>query len=292
MKKDRKTIRLVYPQWQGGIVAGRMPDLPPDDASRGYWLGAQLLNMLAPPGKHTTVHVPVSLDTSDRKEAGGVMDRDVIARQSQAALAALDVEDPDAVVTLGGECSVSVPPFAWLAAKYPDDVAMVWMDAHPDICLPYDAYRGYHAMAVTALMGMGDEKLTGMLPATIDASKVLVVGLRSWGQGMQERQEALGIKGLSAAEVAEDSSAILDWLKGTGASKVVVHFDLDVLDPEDMFAGVGMAPDGMKVDEAVRVLNDIAAAADLVGLTVAEPMPKLAIRLKNLLAQMPLLKED
>lgn len=255
-------------------------------------MGAQLLNILVPPGKHVTVHVPVSLDTSDRKEQDGVMDRDVIARQSQAALAALAVEDPDAVVTLGGECSVSVPPFAWLASKYPDDVAMIWMDAHPDICLPYDAYRGYHAMAVTALMGMGDVKLTEMLPGTINASRVLIVGLRSWGKGMQERQKELGIKGLSAMEVAKDSSAILNWLKGTGASKVVVHFDLDVLDPEDMFAGVGMAPDGMKVDEALRVLNDIAAAADLVGLTVAEPMPRLAIRLKNMLAQMPLLKQN
>ena len=43
------------------------------------------------------------------------------------------------------------------------------------------------------------------------------------------------------------------------------------------------------MDEAVRVINDIAAATDLVGLTIAEPMPRLAIRLKNMLSKMPLL---
>lgn len=171
----------------------------------------------------------------------------------------------------GGECSVSVPPFAYLAAKYPDDVALIWLDAHPDICLPYDEYTGYHAMAVTALMGMGDEKLAQMLPGRIASSRILIAGLRSWDKGMQERQRELGIRGLSPQEVARDSSAILDWLKETGASKTLIHFDLDVLDPAEIIAGVGVEPGGMKMDEAVRVINDIAAATDLVGLTMVQP---------------------
>lgn len=39
-----------------------------------------------------------------------------------------------------------------------------------------------------------------------------------------------------------------------------------------------------------RLINDIAAEKELVALTVAEPMPRLAIRLKNMLAQLPLIK--
>lgn len=144
-------------------------------------------------------------------------------------------------------------------------------------------------MAVTALMGMGDEKLAQMLPGRIDPSRILIAGLRSWDKGMQERQRELGIRGLSPQQVARDSSAILDWLKETGASKTLIHFDLDVLDPAEIIAGVGVEPGGMKMDEAVRVINDIAAATDLVGLTIAEPMPRLAIRLKNMLSKMPLL---
>ena len=34
------TLRLIYPQWQGGIVAHWMPDIPAGDASTGYYLGA------------------------------------------------------------------------------------------------------------------------------------------------------------------------------------------------------------------------------------------------------------
>ena len=193
-------------------------------------------------------------------------------------------------MTLGGECSVSVVPFTYLAGKYPNDVAIVWIDAHPDVNLPHDEYKGYHAMALTACLGMGDEEIIGTLPAKFDVTKALIVGVRSWDEGMQERQKELGIKGLSPEEVSDDSSAILTWLKTTGASKVVIHFDLDVLDPAEIIAGVGVEPNGMKIKEVVRVINDIAAEYDLIGLTVAEPMPRIAIKIRNMLDQLPLLR--
>ena len=44
MKKETTPLRLIYPQWQGGIVDHWMPDIPAEDSSRGYYLGAQLLN--------------------------------------------------------------------------------------------------------------------------------------------------------------------------------------------------------------------------------------------------------
>lgn len=291
MEKKTSTLRLIYPQWQGGIVAHWMPDIPADDASRGYYLGAQLLNLLAPESSQNTVVVPVSLDINDRATEKGVSAHRVILEQTKAALAKLRENDPERIVTLGGECSVSVVPFTYLAEKYPGDIAVVWIDAHPDVCLPYDDYKGYHAMALTVCLGMGDEGIMNVLPGKIEAAKSLIVGVRSWDEGMKDRQKELGIKGLSPAEVAADSTAVLEWLKGTGASKVVIHFDLDVLDPNEMIAGVGVEPDGMKIQEVVRVINDIAAEYDLVGLTVAEPMPRIAIKIRNMLDQLPLLKE-
>ena len=290
MKKETKTIRLIYPQWQGGIVDRWMPDIPAEDASRGYYLGARLLNLLAPESSQKTVEVPISQDINDREVEKGISARQIILKQTKAALETVRENNPDRLVTLGGECSVSVVPFTYLAGKYPDDVAVVWIDAHPDVNLPYDEYKGYHAMALTACLGMGDEEIIGTLPGKFDTSKALIVGVRSWDKGMQERQKELGIKGLSPGEVADNSLAIMEWLKATGVSKVVIHFDLDVLDPAEIIAGVGVEPNGMKIKEVVRVINDIAAEYDLVGLTVAEPMPRIAIKIKNMLNQLPLLK--
>ena len=291
MEDKTSTLRLIYPQWQGGIVNHWMPDLPADDASRGYYLGAQLLNILAPPSPQKTVEVPISLDIKDRETDLGVSARKIILKQTKAALELLHENTPEKIVTLGGECSVSVVPFTYLAAKYPDDIAIVWIDAHPDINLPYDEYKGYHAMALTACLGMGDEEIMELLPGKTDASKALIVGLRSWDKGMQERQRKLGIKGLSPQEVVGDSAGIMEWLKNTGASKVVIHFDMDALDPAEIIAAVGVEPNGMKIEEVVRIIHDISSEYDLVGLTVAEPMPRVAIKLRNMLNQLPLLKD-
>lgn len=291
MKTKSSTLRLIYPQWQGGIVGHWMPDLPADDASRGYYLGAHLLNFLAPESSQNTAEVPVSLDINDRETEKGINSYQVIVKQTKAALDILNENKPERIVTLGGDCAVSVVPFSYLAARYPDDVAIVWIDAHPDVTLPYDDYKGYHAMALTACLGIGDEGIMGMLPGKIEASKALLVGLRSWDEGMKERQQELGIKGLSPKEVTNSSVAVLEWLKKTGASKVVIHFDMDVLDPAEIIAAVGTDPDGMKIKEVVRVINDIAAEYDLVGLTVAEPMPRVAIKIRNMLNELPLLKD-
>ena len=185
---------------------------------------------------------------------------------------------------------MSVVPFTYLAKKYGNDTAVIWIDAHPDINLPYDDYKGYHAMALTACMGIGDEELIKMLPAKFDASKVLIVGLRAWDKGMQERRQKLKIKSLSPEQTVKDSSAVLSWLKETGASKAVIHFDLDVIDPAEMIAGVGVEANGMKIDETVRLINEVAANYDLVGLTIAEPMPRIAIKLRNMMSKLPLFK--
>ena len=158
MEKKTKTIRLIYPQWQGGDIARWITEIKdPEAASKGYFLGAELLNFLAPDSSQATLTVPISTEITERKKKDGVLDRDIIVKQTKAALDLLRISDPDKIVTLGGECSVSVVPFTYLAEKYKDDVAMIWIDAHPDITLPGDMYSGFHAMAVTACMGKGDK---------------------------------------------------------------------------------------------------------------------------------------
>ena len=286
-----ETIRLIYPQWQGGNVAGLLPELNSEDASKGYILGSYLLNFLAPETKNRVITVPVS-DNINRVEENGIIGYKEILAQTKEALRLIKEANPDKIITLGGECSVSVAPFAYLAQKYSNDTAMIWIDAHPDITLPEDkTYNGYHAMAAAAIMGKGDKEIISLLPAKIDADKILFVGLRDWErEQIKERQREYGIKHLTAKEVSKNSTKILEWIASTGAKNVVIHFDMDVLEPNEIIPAVGVVPDGMKIDEVTRVINDIADKYNLVGLTVAEPMPRIAIKLKKMLSQLPLVK--
>lgn len=69
----------------------------------------------------------------------------------------------------------------------------------------------------------------------------------------------------------------------------MIHFDMDVLDPKDIIAAVGTVDGGLSLRSTVRIINDIARKKELVGITVAEPMPRAAIRLKQMLSELPLI---
>ncbi len=286
----QKTIRLIYPQWQGGNISGLIPELSANDASKGYILGSYLLNYLAPETNNLTLTVPVSEDIN-RKEENGILGYNDILCQTEATLNLLNSVNPDKIVTLGGDCSVSVVPFTYLAKKYNNDTAVIWIDAHPDITLPSDkTYNGYHAMAVTAIMGEGAPGIITKLPAVINPDKILFVGLRDWERKqIKDRHSKYGINYLAPKDVSNDSLKIINWLKATGINHVVIHFDMDVLDPGEIIPAVGVVKNGMKISEVTRVINDISREIDIVGLTIAEPMPKTAIKLKNMLSNLPLL---
>ena len=290
----QKTVRLMYPQWQGARMQdGWIPEVKSlEDASQGYVLGSHLLEILAPENpSHTVVRVPVSMEYGERPITDGVTDREAIAAQTKAAREALEAESPDRVITLGGECSVSVVPFTYLAKRFGGDVAVLWIDAHPDITLPGDVYPAYHAMAVTAMMGRGDKKILAELPSSIPAERILFVGLRDWErQQIVDRQKEYGMKHVGVKPLRESSKPVLDWIAATGAKHVLIHFDLDVLDPAEIIPAVGVVKDGMKMAEVVRVINDVSSAHEVNALTIAEPLPRTAINIRNMLHGINLFK--
>ena len=227
-----KTLRLIFPQWQGADIARWVPEVAnPACSARGYALGAQLLDFLSPANPaHKTLTVPVSMDIaqdgSRGASEGGVLDRNALLLQSRAALSILDAESPDRIITLGGECSVSVPVFTWMEKKC-GNTAVVWIDAHPDITLPGDPYAGFHAMALAACAGRGDALLLDALPASIPPARMLIAGLRDWErEEIKERQKEMGILHIASETLSESSCDVIEWLNGKGAERVCIHFDL------------------------------------------------------------------
>lgn len=42
-----KTIRLIYPQWQGGVISNWIPELSEEDSSRGYFFGRSIIKYVS-----------------------------------------------------------------------------------------------------------------------------------------------------------------------------------------------------------------------------------------------------
>ena len=83
------------------------------------------------------------------------------------------------------------------------------------------------------------------------------------------------------------TTRIADWLKARKLSRVLIHLDLDVMEPTELQVAVGQDPDGLRIKDIGFVVNEIKKQTEIVGLTVAEPMPRKAIRLQQLLSKLP-----
>ncbi|EAY09444.1 arginase, putative [Trichomonas vaginalis G3] len=143
-------------------------------------------------------------------------------------------------------------------------------------------------MALAQTLGLGDKEITAMLPKTVPANNALFVGLRYFGEPAEQCRKDLKIPYISCEVANKSSQEILDWIKQTGKSKILIHFDLDVLEPTQLKIAVGFDPDGLRIEAVTRIISDVAKNYDLVGLTVAEPMPREVIKLRALLHSLPI----
>ncbi|GAA3704955.1 arginase family protein [Arthrobacter ginkgonis] len=286
------SLRLVWPQWQGAgadVVRLLTPELPFEQARRGYAVGAAVLGAILPEHDGPTAVVPVELGPKGLEERDGVEAKDAILGQLNAALHTIEQHAPARIVTLGGECSVSVAPFANLAERYGEDLAVVWVDSHPDVGTPASAYHGYHAMALGTLTGHGDSDVLQLLPATVDPKRAALAGLHSWTEDDFPNAAEWGITAFGPNELRESSQPLLEWLAGTGCTRVALHLDVDVVDSNEAIFGLGKEPGGLTTEQVHRVIQDIDAAADIVGMTIAEFVPRQVIQLQELLRGLPLL---
>jgi arginase len=189
----------------------------------------------------------------------------------------------------GGECSVNVAPFAALADRYGDDLAVVWIDSHPDVGTGRSDYPGYHAMAVTALVGRADPEVQALLPATITSDPVALVGLHAWTEDDYPHIADWGIQAFSADDLRESSQLLVEWLTATGCSRIAVHFDVDTVDSNEIVLGLGAEPHGPTSAQVQRILDDLDRTADVVGHTIAEFIPRQVMHLQQILGGFPLI---
>ena len=270
--KKSKTVRLVYPQWQGGV-------------NPNYVIGSEILNLVLPKGKNIeTLEVPVDKNFDKEIEVkDGINEQTNILKQLQCAYNMLKSKNPDKVITLGGDCSVSQPAFDYLHGKYPEKTCIVWLDAHPDISTPKD-FEHEHAMILGNLLGDGAPNCSKIVKNKFKYNEVMYGGLIYKGL-LPYEEKYLKEKNLKYAvpeDLKENSNKITNWIKENGFKQVLVHLDLDVLSPKQFRSLLCNEPNlptpdyaigEMSLKDIVRIIVDISKTAKLVGFSVAEYMP-------------------
>ncbi|MFD8216838.1 hypothetical protein ACFV2U_24590 [Streptomyces sp. NPDC059697] len=90
-------------------------------ARRGYTVGTKVLEAVL--STHMTAPIatlPFTMSNGRPKERDGVESNTVVLKQLASAPETIRDHAPARITTLGGECAVSVTPFAGLARRYGD----------------------------------------------------------------------------------------------------------------------------------------------------------------------------
>ena len=156
------------------------------------------------------------------EERDGIEAETAVLTQLAAALRVIAHHGPARITTLGGECSVSAAPFSALAERYGDDLAVLSIDPHPDVGTGTSAYPGYHAMAVSPLVGPGDAEVRALLPATVDPSRVALVGLHAWTDDDLPHVQDRGLAAFGPDQLRASSTEVQRLVDDLGARFEVV----------------------------------------------------------------------
>lgn len=279
-----KTIRLLYPDHvSGGLDT--------------YYFGADLLQYILPQNPNQPV-VKVDIIPPNSKEkavTNGIYAEKEVLLGIRDAQEKISKENPDRIITIGGNCMVSLAPFDYLHGKY-KKVGIIWIDAHPDVSTLNDGYPNAHAMVLGSLLGHGAAQLTREIKNSLfKPDEIFYIGLQPLHDYQEKYLDDMGVKYKVQDKTFVTSSEINDFIGRF--DHILIHFDIDVLDEHffhsTYFANSELVGDGagggkMTIEKLSEVLRLITENTDVVGFTIAEYLPFDEHRLHKMFAEINL----
>jgi arginase len=246
---------VVVPVWQGSVSARAMSHAD----------GAAAIQGDLPAAATVVVDVPI--------EAGealgtGVQRYSTIRRvreRTEQALAGVD----GLPVTIGGDCGASVAAVAHASRASDGDLAVLWLDAHPDLNTPESSPSGgFGGMTLRAITGEGAEGLALGEGERVPPGRLVIGGARAFDDEEVRFIREHGVQTLTVEDLS-DPTVVVAALEATGASRVFVHVDLDVLDPSALAGLSYPMPFGVDAATLVALIRAVAARFPIAGAAIA-----------------------
>jgi len=173
------------------------------------------------------------------------------------------------VLTIGGDCGVSLGAVEHASREYPGDLVVVWFDAHPDLHTSESSQSGgFGGMVLRAILGEGAGGLNLDAEARISADKVVLAGVRDIDPGEDVFITEQGIP-LVPVESFGTAEALVEAVRRSGAGHLFLHIDLDVLDPATIVGLSNIYPFGLAVEGLTSAITALRAEWPLAGATIA-----------------------
>ena len=282
-----KTIRLLYPDHvSGGLDT--------------YYFGANLLQYILPqnPNQPTIKVEILPPDNKEKAVTNGIYSEDEVLKGIKDAQKKIAAEEPDRIITIGGNCIVSLAPFDYLHGKY-ENVGIIWIDAHPDVSTVNDGYPNAHAMVLGSLMEHGAAQLSSQMKNPVfKPDEILYVGLQPLHDYQKVFLKNMGVDYKVQNKSFLSDEEIMAFMRRF--DHILFHFDIDVLDEHlfhsTYFANPELVGDGssggkMTMEKMSEVLHLITENSNVVGFTVAEYLPFDEQRLNKMFSGINIFKD-
>ncbi|XP_059163688.1 arginase-1-like [Physella acuta] len=189
------------------------------------------------------------------------------------------------VLLLGGDHSIALGS-VFGHTRVAEEIALVWVDAHPDINTPLTSLSGnIHGMPVGFLckeLPHVSPPVPGLewLKPCISAKNIAYIGVRSIDPGEKKFLNELNICAYSVEDIQELGmdfviQTALHQIDPMGVLPIHVSFDVDVLDPELMPATGTPVERGLSIEQARTLATAIFHTGRLALLEVVELNPML-----------------
>ena len=255
-----RRLNLVFPQWQGSGKRKYLYD------------GAALIRDRLLDGAPYE-EVAVSLEDNIELEKGIWGHRQILDQLGDACRI-LSKEKPEKIFLIGGDCGTEAAPISYLNKMYGGDLAVLWLDAHGDLNSPTtSASHNFHGMPLRCLLGDGEESIVGQCFSTLNASQVILGGVRDLDSPEAEYIQENGIRTLMVDDIEKSPEMAAGAIVSMGFRNVYVHIDVDVLDSGKCPWALCLTPDGIDTPDLMALLKSLKARANIVGISIVELKP-------------------
>jgi arginase len=191
-----------------------------------------------------------------------------LADEVQAAVAMGDFP-----VAFGGNCGTAIGVAAGVGC---DDLAVIWLDAHGDYNTPDTTETGFlDGMSMSILGGRSWRRLRAGIPrfSPIPPQRLMHVGARDFSPDEREALLYDGVWVVEPLNLRETTvQPMLDAMRRQ-ASRVLIHIDLDVVDPRFGRANPYAVDGGLSPEDILRVIDLAAQRFAVAGLVLASYDP-------------------
>ena len=183
-------------------------------------------------------------------------------------------------LVIGGDCTLTAGTLGGARRFLGQPVGLVFLDADADLNTPETTPSGrLNGMALALALGRGPREIIGRDAPVLAPEHVALVGFRALDPGergcLGELGLALPARAARTLGMRTTASLALDGVEN-GDGPILVHLDVDVLDPSDMAAKEPLlAGPGLSWDEASDLLTALLASPRVVALQIAEFNPRL-----------------